>query len=40
VVFNDTFNNILVILQRSILLAEYPERKPLTNHKSLTNCFT
>ena len=42
-VFNATFNNILVISWQLILLEEETEctwRKPLTCHKSLTNFIT
>ena len=42
-VFNATFNNISVILWRSVLLVEetrVPGRKPPTCHKSLTNFIT
>jgi hypothetical protein len=39
-VFNDTFNNILVISWRSVLLVEETWRKPLSCCKSLTNFIT
>ena len=42
-VFNATFNNISVILWRSVLLVEEtggPGKKPPTCHKSLTNFIT
>ena len=42
-VFNATFNNISVILWRSVLLLEEnrrTQRKPPTRRKSLTNCIT
>jgi len=41
-VFNATFNNILVILWWSVLLVEEmsTQRKPPTCHKSLTNFIT
>jgi hypothetical protein len=42
-VFITTFNNISVILMRSVVLVEetiVPEEKPLIGGKSLTNLFT